>query len=36
MSFRVVLLFQGLPLNNYTVERKENSTMQKINFFNSY
>ena len=26
-SFRMVLLFQGIPLNNYGVECKENSTM---------
>ena len=26
-TFRMVLLFQGLPLNNRTVECKENSTM---------
>ena len=26
-TFRMVLLFQGLPLNNYGVECKENSTM---------
>ena len=26
-TFQMVLLFQGLPLNNYGVECKENSTM---------
>ena len=26
-TFRMLLLFQGLPLNNYGVECKENSTM---------
>ena len=26
-SFRMVLLFQGIPLSNYGVECKENSTM---------
>ena len=27
MSFQMVVLFQGIPLNNYGVECKENSTM---------